>query len=176
MIHFNCFTLWLTGLSGSGKTTISKELSKKIRDLGIHTCVIDGDELRSGLCSDLGFDAADRSENVRRAAHIAKILNANGIFSIVAMISPYISDRKSATDIIGSEKFFEIYISTPLHICENRDPKGLYAKARRNPSSQMTGLQSPYEKPCEPALTLDTSNKTPTSSTKELLEFFQSKI
>lgn len=174
MLSTTAITFWLTGLSGSGKTTVSHEFSKKLRTFGVNTCIIDGDELRSGLCKDLGFEEMDRSENVRRAAHIAKMLNTNGIFAIVAMISPYTSDRKSAFDIIGNNKCFEIHISTPLEVCEIRDPKGLYVKARSNACSQMTGIQAPYEPPCRPALTLDTTHKTPSSAANELLTFFQS--
>lgn len=169
-------TFWLTGLSGSGKTSVSQAFFRELQVIGVNACIIDGDELRSGICKDLGFNTAARSENVRRAAHMAKILNKNGILAIVAMISPFAADRASAFNIIGNDRCFEIHISTPLEVCEFRDPKGLYSIARREPSSQMTGIQSPYEPPKNSALTIDTSLKTPTSSANELIALLHSKI
>ena len=152
-------TLWFTGLPGSGKTTITKALADSLRANGENVCIIDGDELRSGLCKDLGFNKIDRAENIRRAAHIAKILNLNGICTLVAMVSPYAEDRDMAYEIIGKDRCIEVYVSTPLKICEQRDPKGLYAKARNDSTTLMTGIQSPYEAPREPSLTIDTSRE-----------------
>lgn len=161
-------TLWFTGLPGSGKTTISKYLSEKIRDSGRSVCIIDGDELRSGLCFGLGFTKQDRSENIRRAAHIAKILNSNGIFALVAMVSPYADDRQMAYEIIGKDRCIEIYVNTPLAICEERDPKGLYMKARNGSNALMTGVQSPYEPPSKPHLKIDTSREELSTSIANL--------
>lgn len=135
-------------------------------------CIIDGDELRSGLCNDLGFEAADRAENMRRAAHMAKILNMNGIHAIVAMVSPYAADRDAAYKIIGKNQCIEVHVSTPLHVCEKRDPKGLYAKARANPAAQMTGIQSPYEAPSSPDLVIETSHTDLSTSVSKLYSFF----
>ncbi|MEX8194882.1 adenylyl-sulfate kinase [Comamonas guangdongensis] len=161
-------TLWFTGLPGSGKTTISKAFSESLRENGKNVCIIDGDELRAGLCQDLGFGKIDRAENMRRAAHIAKILNLNGIYALVAMVSPYAEDRDMAYEIIGKDRCMEVYVSTPLEICEQRDPKGLYARARSGSNTLMTGIQSPYEAPREPSLTIDTSREDLSISIRNL--------
>ena len=150
-------TWWLTGLPGSGKTTLAQALAQSLRLRGEAACVIDGDELRMGLCKDLGFDEASRAENVRRAAHLAQMLNANAIHAIVAMVSPASTARAAAYAAIGADRCKEIHVSTPLAVCEQRDPKGLYAKARANQLTQMTGIQASYEVPVAPALRLDTS-------------------
>ncbi|RQO81740.1 adenylyl-sulfate kinase [Acidovorax sp. FJL06] len=150
-------TWWLTGLPGSGKTTLAQALAAALRERGEPACVIDGDELRTGLCKDLGFDEASRAENVRRAAHMAQLLNANAIHAVVAMVSPASAARAAAYATIGVERCQEIHVSTPLEICEQRDPKGLYAKARANQLTQMTGIQAAYEAPVAPALRIDTS-------------------
>ncbi|WP_291434310.1 adenylyl-sulfate kinase [Acidovorax sp.] len=150
-------TWWLTGLPGSGKTTLAQALADALRMRGEPACVLDGDELRQGLCTDLGFDEASRAENVRRAAHLAQMLNANAIHAIVAMVSPASTARAAAYATIGTQRCFEIHVSTPLEICEQRDPKGLYAKARANQLTQMTGIHAAYEEPDAPALRLDTS-------------------
>lgn len=150
-------TWWLTGLSGAGKSTLAQALAQALRDRAESVCVVDGDELRSGLSRDLGFDDASRAENVRRAAHMARILNANGIHAVVAMISPAAKERDAALALIGKERCKEIYINTPLEICMLRDPKGLYKRAEIGQLTQMTGVQSAYEPPPSPALRLDTS-------------------
>ena len=150
-------TWWLTGLPGAGKTTLAQALANALRERGEPACVIDGDELRAGLCEDLGFDAASRAENVRRAAHMARLLNANAIHAVVAMVSPANDARAAAYATIGVQRCKEIFVSTPLQVCEQRDPKGLYARARANPQAQMTGVQAAYEKPLAPVLCIDTS-------------------
>jgi adenylylsulfate kinase len=150
-------TWWLTGLSGAGKSTLAQALAQALRDRAESVCVVDGDELRSGLSRDLGFDDASRAENVRRAAHMARILNSNGIHAVVAMISPAAKERDAALALIGRDRCKEIYINTPLEICIQRDPKGLYARAGAGQLTQMTGIQSAYEPPPSPALRLDTS-------------------
>lgn len=150
-------TWWLTGLSGAGKSTLAQALAQALRDRSESVCVVDGDELRSGLSRDLGFDDASRAENVRRAAHMARILNSNGIHAVVAMISPAAKERDAALALIGRDRCKEIYINTPLEICIQRDPKGLYARAGAGQLTQMTGIQSAYEPPPSPALRLDTS-------------------
>lgn len=151
------FTIWLTGLSGSGKTTIANQLHKFFVDNGVAAYVIDGDILREGLCADLTFSLEDRSENIRRAAELAAILNNAGVIAIVALISPLIVDRKNACNIITAKAFAEIYVSTSLEVCEQRDVKGLYLKARRNEICNFTGISSPYEHPKNPLVEIDTS-------------------
>ena len=150
-------TWWLTGLPGAGKTTLAQALAHALRQRGKPVCVIDGDELRAGLCQDLGFDDASRAENVRRAAHMARLLNDNAIHAVVAMVSPSADARAAAYATVGLQRCKEIFVSTPLQVCEQRDPKGLYARARVNPLAQMTGVQAYYEKPLEPCLSIDTS-------------------
>ena len=150
-------TWWLTGLPGAGKTTLAQALAHALRERGEPVCVIDGDELRNGLCQDLGFDDASRAENVRRAAHMARLLNDNAIHAVVAMVSPATDARAAAYATIGLQRCKEIFVSTPLQVCEQRDPKGLYARARANQLTQMTGVQAYYEKPLAPWLSIDTS-------------------
>lgn len=150
-------TWWLTGLSGAGKSTLAQALAQALRDRSESVCVVDGDELRSGLSRDLGFDDASRAENVRRAAHMARILNSNGIHAVVAMISPAAKERDAALALIGRDRCKEIYINTPLEICIQRDPKGLYARAGAGQLTQMTGIQSAYEPPQNPTLCIDTN-------------------
>ncbi len=150
-------TWWLTGLSGAGKSTLAQALASNLRQSQHAVCVLDGDELRLGLSKDLGFSAEDREEQCRRVAEIAKTLNANGIFVVVALISPTLSSRSRARQIIGSERMLEVYVSTPLDVCQERDVKGLYAKARKETSLQLTGVQAPYEAPVEPDLVINTA-------------------
>lgn len=150
-------TWWLTGLPGAGKTTLAQALANALRSRGEPACVIDGDKLRTGLCNDLGFDGASRAENVRRAAHMARLLNDNAIHAVVAMVSPANDARAAAYATIGLERCKEVFVSTPLEVCEKRDPKGLYARARTNQLAQMTGIQAAYEKPLAPLLCIDTS-------------------
>ena len=150
-------TWWLTGLPGAGKTTLAQALAHALRQRGKPVCVIDGDELRAGLCQDLGFDDASRAENVRRAAHMARLLNDNAIHAVVAMVSPAADARAAAYATIGLQRCKEIFVSTPQQVCEQRDPKGLYARARANQVAQMTGVQAYYEKPLTPWLSIDTS-------------------
>ena len=161
-------TIWLTGLSGAGKSTIAYELEKMLLDED-HSCfVLDGDNIRHHLNSDLGFSAADRKENIRRTAEVARLMNEAGLMAITAFISPYREDRAMARAIIGSEKFIEVHVSTPTKVCESRDPKGLYAKARSGQIPEFTGISSPYEPPLLPALELDTSTLTLTDATRLL--------
>jgi len=162
-------TWWLTGLPGAGKTTLAQALAAALRERGEPACVIDGDELRTGLCKDLGFDEASRAENVRRAAHMAQLLNANAIHAVVAMVSPSATAREAAYSAIGLDHCKEVHISTPLDVCEQRDPKGLYARARANQLTQMTGIQASYETPAFPALSIDTSQTEIKVAVQQLL-------
>ena len=150
-------TLWLTGLSGAGKSTLGFALEKRLLEMGQACCVLDGDNVRHGLNRDLGFSAEERSENIRRIAEVARLMNDAGLIVITAFISPYRADRELARQIIGTENFLEVYISTPLEICEERDPKGIYQRARAGDVQGFTGISAPYEPPTDPVLTLNTA-------------------
>ena len=150
-------TIWCTGLSGSGKSTIAEALERRMFDQGRPVYRIDGDTLRQGLCKDLGFSAADRAENIRRAAEVAKLFNQAGISVVCALISPFANDRQAAREIIGSASFVEVYFATPLSVCEQRDPHNLYARARAGEIKGFTGIDAPYEAPLSPNVTIDTS-------------------
>lgn len=153
-------TVWLTGLSGAGKSTLAYELEKMLLDEG-HACfVLDGDNIRHHLNSDLGFSATDRKENIRRTAEVARLMNEAGLIVLTSFISPFREDRAMACAIIGEDQFIEVYVNTPVAVCESRDPKGLYAKARAGQINDFTGVSSPYEPPFFPALSLDTGVMT----------------
>lgn len=151
-------TVWLTGLSGSGKSTIARELERVLSEAG-HACyVLDGDNIRHGLNRDLGFSAEDRTENIRRIAEVARLFNEAGIIVITSFISPYRADRGGAREIVGSAAFLEIFIDTPIAVCEERDPKGLYKKVRAGEIGSFTGITAPYEEPEYPELVLNTAD------------------
>jgi len=149
-------TLWFTGLSGSGKSTLANEVEKRLVAMGKHTMLLDGDNIRHGLNKNLGFKEADRVENIRRIAEVAKLMNDAGLIAITSFISPYRKDRENAKEIIG-DGFIEIFVSTPLEECEKRDVKGLYKKARAGEIPNFTGISSPYEEPVNPDIEIDTS-------------------
>ncbi len=149
-------TVWLTGLSGSGKSTIAKELERTLMAMGHIGHILDGDNIRHGLNKDLGFSAEDRRENIRRIAEVARLFNEAGLIVVTAFISPYREDRDHARAIIGAERFVEVYVSTPLEVCERRDPKNLYKKARSGEIPQFTGISDPYEAPLAPEIELNT--------------------
>ena len=164
-------TIWLTGLSGSGKSGIAMELEQRLIEAG-HACfVLDGDNIRHGLNRDLGFSPNDRQENIRRIAEVAKLFNDAGLFVITAFISPYREDRGAAREIIGTERFVEVYLSASLDVCERRDPKGLYAKARAGQIAEFTGVSAPYEPPLVPDLTIDTGASSLDESVATLFDF-----
>lgn len=163
--------LWLTGLSGSGKSTIAEALEKKLFEAGYFPQVLDGDNIRSGINSNLGFSVEDRQENIRRIAEIAKLYLHSGVVTINSFISPTRAIRQLAKDTIGAADFIEIYINTPLEICESRDVKGLYKKARKGEIKGFTGIDSPYEAPLQPALEIQTENQTIEQSVEQLFEF-----
>ncbi len=154
-------TIWLTGLSGSGKSTIAKQLEKELIDQGQLCYVLDGDNVRHGLNRDLGFSMEDRKENIRRIAEVAALMNDAGVIVITSFISPYISDRAEARELIGDESFVEVFVDTPIEICEQRDPKGLYKKARTGEIQQFTGVSDPYEAPQDAELTIETEHVEP---------------
>ncbi|EPM65027.1 putative ATP-sulfurylase large subunit/adenylylsulfate kinase [Pseudomonas syringae pv. theae ICMP 3923] len=168
------FIIWLTGLSGSGKSTISKHLEILYRANGLPIYTLDGDNLRLGLNSDLGFSYQDRAENVRRTAEVAKLMMDAGLVVIVTLISPYANMRERARGLIGHDNFFEIYIDTPLSECIRRDPKGLYKKAMEGELSNFTGISSPYEIPPNPSLIVSTCDKTPLQSAQSVILHIES--
>lgn len=149
-------TVWLTGLPASGKSTVAGGLERRLVEMGRIAYRLDGDNLRHGLNGDLGFDPADRAENVRRTAHVASLLADSGVIALVALVSPYKVDRESARSVHRAEdlQFIEVHVDTPLELCEERDPKGLYARARRGDLQGMTGVDDPYEPPEAPELRL----------------------
>ncbi|MDH0098714.1 adenylyl-sulfate kinase [Ectopseudomonas hydrolytica] len=166
-------TLWMTGLSGAGKSTLAFALEKRLISQG-HACfVLDGDNVRHGLNRDLDFSPHARTENIRRVAEVAKLMNSAGLIVISSFISPYREDRGAARDIIGNEAFLEIHISTALQDCERRDPKGLYQKARAGLISDFTGISAPYEPPLTPALSIDTSSSTVDSCIERMLKLVE---
>jgi adenylylsulfate kinase len=160
----------MTGLPASGKSTIAILLREKIeKDRKRFVEILDGDEIRKGLSRDLGMSREDLEEHNRRGAFLAKVLSRNGVISLVSLISPYKSSRENARELIGSDRFVEVYIKVSLATCEKRDPKGLYARARRGEIKDMTGIQDPYEIPTSPDIMVDTENSTPEESANLLL-------
>ena len=151
--------VWLTGLSGAGKSTIANALEERLRAAGRHTMLIDGDELRGGLNRDLGFSAADRAESVRRAAEVARLMVEAGLIVVVGLISPFRADRAAARARFAPGTFVEVFVDAPLTECERRDPKGLYRRARRGELPAFTGIDSPYEPPSRPELRLATAER-----------------
>lgn len=168
--------LWMTGLSGSGKSTIALALEKKLFEEGFIVQLLDGDNIRTGISSNLGFSIEDRRENIRRIAEISKLFAQSGIICINAFISPTIEIRAMAKDVIGPSDFIEIYIDTPLEVCENRDVKGLYAKARSGEIKGFSGIDSPYEPPEAPQLRIKTSGKTIEECVRYLYLFIEQRI
>jgi adenylyl-sulfate kinase len=150
-------TLWLTGLSGAGKSTIACALERRLLDSGHAAYVLDGDNVRHGLNRDLGFSPQDRTENIRRIAEVARLMNDAGLIVITAFISPYREDREMARAIIGKDCFLEVYVDTPIEVCEQRDPKGFYKLARRGELPAFTGVSAPYEPPLAPECSVDTA-------------------
>lgn len=149
--------LWFTGFSGSGKSTLATALEKALIDNQHVAYVLDGDNVRHGLNRDLGFAAEDRTENIRRIGEVANLFADAGVITLTAFISPYRADRQLAREAIGSERFREVYLTTPLTVCEERDPKGLYKKARAGEIGEFTGISAPYEPPLNPDIIIDTS-------------------
>jgi adenylyl-sulfate kinase len=149
-------TVWLTGLSGAGKSTIAAELERRLVDDGRPCYLLDGDNVRAGISRDLGFGPQERHENIRRVAEIARLMNDAGLIAITAFISPYRADREMAAELVGPERFVEVYLSAPIEVCERRDPKGLYRRARAGEIADFTGVSAPYEVPETPTLVLET--------------------
>ncbi len=162
--------LWFTGLSGSGKSTLALALERKLFAMGYQVVVLDGDNIRTGITNNLSFSPEDRTENIRRIAEVAKLFLANGLVCIVSFISPMRQMREMARDIIGSKDFIEVFVDTPLEVCETRDVKGLYAKARAGMIPDFTGVTAPYEHPLQPDIHIRTASKTIEHSLDELYQ------
>jgi adenylyl-sulfate kinase len=164
-------TIWLTGLSAAGKSTLAFALEHRLISAGRACYVLDGDNVRHGLNKDLGFTPEGRSENIRRIAEVAKLMNDAGLIVITAFISPFRSDRSMAREIIGQGRFCEVFVSTSLAVCEGRDPKGLYAKARAGNIKDFTGVSSPYEEPEHPELVINTDRESIDEAISRLTAF-----
>ena len=168
-------TVWFTGLSASGKSTIATTVDQILTGRGKHCYVLDGDNIRFGLNRDLGFSPEDRNENIRRIGEVAKLFTQAGIINLTAFISPYIVDRDRNREIQEPRDFIEVYVECPLEVCEKRDPKGLYAKARAGLVKEFTGISAPYEAPVKPEVVLHTDRETEEESARRVVEFLESK-
>jgi bifunctional enzyme CysN/CysC len=167
--------VWLTGLPGSGKSTIANLVERKLVAMGRQTMLLDGDNLRQGLNADLGFDAAARSENVRRVGEVARLMADAGLIAIVALVSPFQADRTRAAALLPEGRFLEIFVDTPIEICRQRDPKGLYEKADQGKVVNLTGRDQPYEPPEDPALVLRTAELTAEQAADQIVELVLSR-
>jgi len=165
--------LWFTGLSGSGKSTIANAVESKLLEFQKHTYLLDGDNIRMGLNRGLGFSNEDRVENIRRIGEVAKLFVESGIIVLTAFISPFIVDRKQVRDLVQEGEFIEVFVDTPLVICESRDPKGLYEKARRGEIANFTGIDSPYEKPVSAEIHIINNDKDIEDITNEIIEYLK---
>lgn len=172
--HRSC-VLWFTGLSGSGKSTLAHAVEEELHQAGCRTFVLDGDNVRHGLCGDLGFSVADRRENIRRIAEAAKLITEAGVIAMTAFISPFREDRARARSLFPHGDFIEIYCAAPLEICESRDVKGLYQRARTGEVKEFTGISSPYEPPERPELTVDTGKQSLDLCVSQVMELLQTR-
>jgi len=173
--HRSCL-IWFTGLSGSGKSTIANLLEKELYQQHIHTYSLDGDNLRRGLNKDLTFSKEDREENLRRTAEVAKLFVDAGVVVIAAFISPYTKIREEIKNIVGSEHYIEVFVNTPLEVCEQRDVKGLYKKARAGEIKNFTGISAPFENPIHPTIEIKTIEESPQQAVAKILEVLKSKL
>ena len=174
--NYRSLIVWFTGLSGSGKSTLANAVNISLFKKGYCSYVLDGDNVRHGLCKDLGFSDVDREENIRRISEVSKLFIDAGIITLTAFVSPFIADRVKAKSIVKAEDFIEVYCSANLKTCEDRDVKGLYAKARLGEIKEFTGISSPYEPPVNPDIVIDSSLKTINESVDEIVKYIENKI
>lgn len=172
--HKGC-TIWMTGLSGSGKSTLAVALEKKLWDRGVRAYVLDGDNIRHGLNKDLGFSPKDRTENIRRIGEVAKLFTDAGVINVTAFISPYRADRDSVRALMADGDFVEVLVDCPVEVCERRDVKGLYKKARAGEIPEFTGISAPYEAPLNPELTVHTDRHSEEECLAQLLQHLEKK-
>lgn len=169
------FVLWFTGLSGAGKSTLANAVEKRLFDMGCNSFVFDGDNVRHGLCADLGFSEEDRQENIRRIGEMTKLFMEAGVVAMTAFISPYREDRRRVRELMPEGDFIEVYVRCSLKVCEERDVKGNYAKARAGLIPNYTGISSPYEEPEQPEIVVDTDDQTLEESVTVVLDYLRSK-
>jgi len=165
------FILWFTGLSGSGKSTLSHKVEEKLHEMGVHTYVLDGDNIRQGLNKDLGFSEEDRRENIRRIGEVAKLFVDAGVAVLTAFISPYRRDREFVRNLVDEGDFIEVYVKCPLEVCEQRDPKGLYKKARAGEIKNFTGIDDPYEEPENPEIVVETDKMSVEQCVDKIIDY-----
>jgi adenylylsulfate kinase len=165
--------IWFTGLSGSGKSTLAHAVEEELHQDGCRTFVFDGDNVRYGLCANLSFSEEDRHENIRRIGEMAKLFIEAGVIALTAFISPYRADRERVRALVSENDFIEIYCNSPLEVCEERDVKGLYKRARKGEIKNYTGISSPYEEPEHPDLVLDTANETVEANVEKILDMLE---
>lgn len=165
--------LWLTGLPAAGKTTLAREIARRLETLGVRALVLDGDDLRQGLNNDLGFSHAARNESVRRAGHAAKLILDTGTIAVAALISPFREHRQRIRTLAGDGRFVEIFVDAPLHVCERRDPKGLYASASAGDIRDVTGIDSPYEPPENPDIRLRSAERLPDELAGQVIRYLE---
>ena len=170
--HRGC-TVWLTGLSGSGKSTIADEVEKRLLERGVRTYILDGDNIRHGLNKNLGFSPDDRTENIRRIGEVAKLFCDAGLVALTAFISPYRADRDQVRAIMQPGDFIEVFVDCPMEVCEQRDVKGLYKKARAGEIKEFTGISAPYEAPTKPELVIETSGQSVEQSALQILALLE---
>jgi len=165
------FILWFTGLSGSGKSTLSHKVEERLHEMGIHTYVLDGDNVRQGLNKDLGFSEEDRRENIRRIGEVAKLFVDAGVAVLTAFISPYRKDREFVRSVVKDGDFIEVYVKCPLEVCEQRDPKGLYKRARAGEIKNFTGIDDPYEEPENPEIVVETDKMSVEECVDKIVDY-----
>jgi len=170
--HRSCL-LWFTGLSGAGKSSLAAAVEKELYSYGIRSYVLDGDNIRHGLNSNLGFTPEDRKENIRRIGEVSRLFVDAGLFALTAIISPYREDRQMVRERFAKGEFIEIYVKCPLEVCEMRDPKGLYKKARRGEIQNFTGISAPYEEPLQPEIVVETDKQTLEQSVAQVIQYLK---
>ena len=175
LLRHSAVTLWFTGLSGSGKSSLARAVEERLVDRRVLAYVLDGDNVRHGLCADLGFSPEDRVENIRRIGEVAKLMNDSGVIVLTAFISPYRADRARVRGLLEPGRFLEVFVDAPLEVCEQRDPKGLYRKARSGAIGEFTGISAPYEAPTEPELRVDTARGSLGECVEDVLSLLEAR-